>query len=183
MTMPTIANIGGVEGRGLFGFGGGFGPSTISDVGGIFSDFAKASALRTKGAGERLEAQQYTLAAGLADLNEKYTEESTAIKGFQNQRKAYLTIGEAKADIASNNFQEAGSALDILRDSETQAALTTSVIQQQGLIEEKSYQEQAASYRIMADATNMAAAADDKAAKGVQMDAWFKGAAAIATLI
>jgi hypothetical protein len=183
MTMPTIANIGGIPNQGLFGFGGGFGAPTISGIGGVFSDLGKASALRTKGAGERLEAEQYTLAAGLADLNEKYTEESTAIKSFQNQRKDYLTVGEAKANIASNNFQEAGSALDILRDSETQAALTTSVIQQQGLIEEKSYQEQAASYRIMADATNMAAAADDKAAKGVQMDAWFKGAAAIATLI
>jgi len=181
--MPTIANLGGVEGRGLFGFGGGFGASTISDIGGIFSDLGKASALKPKAAGERLESEQYTLAAGLADLNEKYTEESTAIKGFQNQRKAYLTIGEANADIASNNFQAAGSSLDILRDSETQAALTTAVIQQQGLIEEKSYEEQAASYRIMAQATDMAAAADDKAAKGVGMDAWFKGAAALATLI
>jgi hypothetical protein len=183
MTMPTIANIGGVADRGLFGFGGGFGAGTISDIGGIFSDLGKASALKTKAAGEGLEAEQYTLAAGLADLNEKYTEESTAIKSFQNQRKDYLTTGEAKADVASDNFQEAGSALDILRDSETQAALTTAVIQQQGLVDEKGYEEQAASYRIMADATNMAAAADNKAASGVQMDAWFKGAAAIATLI
>jgi hypothetical protein len=40
-----------------------------------------------------LERQSYLLVAGLADQNEKFTEQSTAIKQFQADRARYQGIG------------------------------------------------------------------------------------------
>src|SRR5262245_52086299 len=100
----TISNIGGQSG-GLFGFGGGIGSSTVSGIGGAVSDFFAAQGYKYKAKGAEIEAQQYRLAAGFADLNAQYSKESTALKAWQVARKANLTLGEAAADVAANNFQ------------------------------------------------------------------------------
>jgi len=177
--MPTIFDIGGAGG-GFFGFGGGFSAGAVTGIGGIVSDMFNADAMKLKAQGAETEAQEYGLAAGLADLNAEYTKESTAIKVWQEQRKEGLTIGQQGADIAANGFQMSGSGLDIMRDSVEQSALTRSVLGQQGLIQEKGYEEQAASYRLMQSAAETAAKADRTAAKGLGFDALIKGAAVIA---
>lgn len=168
---------------GLAGFGGGFSAGGVTAIGGAISDFFAADALRTKAKGSRIEAEQYGLAAGLADMNAQYTETSTAIKEYQLERSATKTLGEQAADVAASGFQASGSSVDILRDSVAQASLTKAVISQQGLIDEAGYREQAASFRLMQDASLMAAKADEHAATGATWTAAIKGAAAIASFL
>lgn len=159
-----------------------FGASTFSDIGGAVSDLFGASSHRSKAEGDRLEAQNYDLASGLATQNEKFTETSTAIKQAQLDRSIYQTIGGQQADVAGAGFAASGSSLDLLRDSAQQGALTKAVAGQQGLITEAGYTEQAQSYTTMAKAARVAADAEDNAAFGADITAGIKGAAAIATL-
>jgi hypothetical protein len=155
-------------------FGGGF----FSNVGGGVSDFFQGLGDQAKAEGDRLEGQRYQEAAGLADKNAAFTAQSEAIQEYQAGRSAEKTIGGIKADVAANGFTEGGSALDILRDSANQAALQAGVLKQQGLITEAGYQEQAASYRIMAQAADKAASAEDTAATGAFISGGIKIAAA-----
>ena len=154
----------------------------LSDFGGAVSDLFSASAFRSKAAGLRIEGQEYTLAAGLADQNEKFTEQSTAIQETQLNRQIEKTLGQQQAAVASSGFSNSGSYLDLLRDSANQGALTKAVLSQQGLITEEGYDEQAASYRLMNDAANMAAGAADKAAFGANISAGIKFASALFSL-
>jgi hypothetical protein len=159
------------------------GPSTFSDFGGAVSDLFAASADRSKAAGERITASEFTLASSLATQNAQYTQVSTDIKEFQAQRDIFQTLGKQQADVASSGFQEAGSALDLLRDSAQQGELNKSVIGAQGQIQEAGFEEQAASYTLMAQAANMAATASDKAAQGADIAAGFRFAAGLFSFI
>jgi hypothetical protein len=47
-----------------------------------------------------------------------------------------MTLGGQEADVAGAGFSEGGSALDLLRSSASQGALTHAVLGQQGLITE-----------------------------------------------
>ncbi len=167
---------------GLFGRGGGFGTSTISGAGGAVSDLFAASALRSRGRGNRIEGQEYSLAANLADQNAQFAETSTAIKTAQEQRSINMTLGNQQAEVAASGFAAGGSALDLLRDSAQQGALAKAALGQQGAIEEAGYREQAQSYRLMTEASNIAATSADHAAQGADLSAGIKGAAAVATL-
>lgn len=158
------------------------GTSTFSDLGGAVSDLFQASGDRSKATGDRIEAQDYDLASSLATQNEKFTETSTAIKQAQNDRSIYQATSGVTADTAGSGFAASGSSLDVLRDSAAQGALTKAVAGQQGLITEAGYTEQATSYTNMADAANMAANAEDNAAKGSTISGIIKGVAGVASL-
>lgn len=172
------------------------GAATFTDLGGAVSDLfaasadsSKASGLRIKAQGDALEGENYDLAASLAQQNEKYTEQSTAIKQLQNDRQIYSTIGGQRADVAGAGFSSSGSAMDLMADSAKQGALIKSVTAQQGLITEAGYTEQAQSYQNMSKAAafavqgdNDAADAADTAGIGAGITGALKGAASIATL-
>jgi hypothetical protein len=158
------------------------GAGTFSSIGGAVSDLFAASGQRTKAAGDRLEAQNYDLASALATQNEKFTETSTAIKQAQIDRENYKMIGGQQADVAGAGFEASGSALDLMRDSASQGALTKAVGEQQGLITEAGYTEQAQSYNTMSQAARMAADAEDKAAEGSTISGIIKGVAGVASL-
>jgi hypothetical protein len=173
-----------------------FGTSTFSNLGGAVSDLfassadsSKAAGLRIKAQGDALEGQNYDLAAALAKRNEQFTEQSTAIKQTQLDRQLTQTIGGQEADVAGAGFAASGSALDIMRDSASQGALTKAVASQQGLITEAGYTEQATSYQNLSKAAqfavqgdNLAADAADKAAKGAEITAGFKAIAGVASI-
>jgi hypothetical protein len=159
-----------------------FGASTFTNIGGAVSDLFSIGADESKAEGDRLEGQNYLLASNLAKQNEKFTETSTAIKQSQIDRGLYQTIGGQQADIAGAGFAASGSALDLLRDSASQGALTKAVAGQQGLITEAGYTEQAQSYQTMARAAQVAADAQDDAASAAGFTAAIKGVASIATL-
>jgi hypothetical protein len=159
-----------------------FGTDTVTSIGGAASDLFTASADRSKAQGDVIEGQDYTLASQLATQNEEFAKTSTAIKEAQQTRELTMTLGGQRADVAGGGFAESGSALDLLRDSAGQGALTKAVAGEQGLITEAGYQEQATSYANMSDAANIAATAENKAAQGADIGAAFKGVAAVASL-
>ena len=173
-----------------------FGATTISDFGGGVSDLfaasadqTKADALRLKAQGDVLEGQNYGLASDLATQNEQFTAQSTAIKQAQLDRSITQTIGGQQADVAGAGFAASGSALDLMRDSASQGALTKAVAGQQGLITEAGYQEQATCYTNMQAAAGLAAQEDtlaagaaDKAAEGADITGGLKIVAGVASL-
>lgn len=158
-----------------------FGTSTFSNLGGAVADLFGADAHKAKAAGNRKEAENYDLASEFATQNVKFTEMSTAIKQSQLDRSIFQTIGGQQADVAGAGFADSGSALDLLRSSAAQGALTKAVAGQQGLITEAGYQQQARSFTNLASAARMAADAEDKAASNSLISSVIKGAAAVAT--
>jgi hypothetical protein len=180
--MAWITDLSGQGKGGAFGFGGKLGADTFSDLGGAVSDLFAAGGHRAKAAGDVFEQQNYLLAAQYADQEAQYAKWSTAIKQSQDDRALYKALGETRADVAGAGFAESGSALDILRESASQGAQAKAVTGEQGLITEAGYEEQAASYRNMASAAQVAIDAENKAASGAMWTAALKGVAAFATL-
>jgi hypothetical protein len=160
-----------------------FGTGTINSIGGAVNDLFAADAHRSRAAGDRIQATNYDLASTLATQNEKFTETSTAIKQAQNDRQIYQAVGGQQADVAGAGFASSGSALDLLRDSASQGALTKAVAGQQGLITEAGYTEQAESYTNLAGAARLAAHAEDEAASGSVIGSILHGVGAVASLI
>lgn len=119
-----------------------------------------AESLRTKAQGDLAEASNYDLAAGLAQQNEAFTAQSTRIQASQAARQATLAIGGQQSQVAGAGFASSGSALDIMRDSASQAALQRGVLEQQGVITEAGYDEQAKSFTTMAAAGRATAASE-----------------------
>ncbi len=159
------------------------GPSFFNNLGGAVNDiFFAPDAYRAKATGDRLEAENYDRAGVLARQNEQFTRTSTEIKQAQLDREIYNTIGGQRADVAAAGFTEGGSALDLLRASASQGALTRAVAGQQGLITEAGYEEQAQSYDTMAKTARLAADAQDKAADSSLITGLFKGAGALLSL-
>jgi hypothetical protein len=144
-------------------------------TGSAISDLFAASADQSKAQGDLAEAQQYGLAAQYADQEAQYTKVSTAIQGFQAERELSQSLGQTTADVAGAGFASSGSALDLLRSSASQGAIQQATIQQQGLITEQGYLEQAKSYDIMEGAAEQAASAEKTASFGADLAAGVQG--------
>lgn len=161
----------------------------VSDLFAMSADRTKAQGLRIKAQGDALEGQNYDMAAALAKQNAQFTEASTAIKEAQQQRESTMAIGGQRADVAGAGLAESGSAMYLLRDSASQAALTHQVLGQQGLMSEEGYQEQAQSFQNLSKAAsfavqgdNLAADAADTAATGAGITGILKGITAVASI-
>jgi hypothetical protein len=167
-----------------------FGQSTFSDFAGaasdLFSSQLGAESDRIKAQGDLAEATSYDMAAQLALLNEQYTKTETAVKETQNEREIYQTISSQQAGVAGGGLAASGSALDLLRSSASQGALSQAIIGQQGLITEAGYQEQHDSYTNMAAAARAAAASEEQLASDTETAGWITGGikaiAGVATL-
>lgn len=159
-----------------------FGQGTITGISGAVSDLFAADAHRSKAQGDRFEAENYDRASVLATQNEKFTEVSTSIKQSQLDRENFKMIGGQQADIAGAGFAASGSAIDLMRDSAAQGALTKAVGAQQGLITEAGYKEQAESFTTMSQAARMAADAEEHAASGSIITGALKGIGTVASL-
>lgn len=159
-----------------------FGAGTINSLGGAASDLFSISAHHAKATGDLIEAQNYDQAGVFARQNEQFTAVSTSIKQAQLDRESYKMIGGQAADVAGAGFAQSGSALDIMRESASQGALTKAVGEQQGLITEAGYEEQAKSFDNMSKAAHVAADAENEAADNAWFTAGIKGATAIASL-
>jgi hypothetical protein len=124
-----------------------------------------------QGQGAAIEGESYGQAASLATLNAQYTAQSTAIQEAQASRALYTTLGTAAATAGGAGSSGGGSAMDIMRSSSQQGALNAAVLQQQGLITEAGYEEQATSYNLMQQAANVTQQADIVSAQGEQQAA------------
>jgi hypothetical protein len=136
-------------------------------AGGVAQDLFSQQSLRTRAKGQRMEAEQYDLAAGYAREQKLYTRQSTELKQFQTERNILKTIGGQKADVAAAGFGAGGTALDLLRDSASQGALEKAVFSFQGAVDETAFEQQAKSYEFMAKASRMSADESDKGAENI----------------
>jgi hypothetical protein len=100
-----------------------------------------------------------------------YTAQSTAIQTAQAQRQLYMTLGTQSATAGGSGSSGGGSAADILRTSAQQGALNTAVLQQQGLITEAGYNEQAVAYALQQQAAGVSAQAQQAGATGEEATA------------
>ena len=159
-----------------------FGMGTINSIGGAVQDLFVSDAHATKAKGLRIEGENYDLASKYATENERFAETSTSIKLAQQDRENYKALGGIQADVAGAGFASSGSALDILRDSASQGALTKAVAGEQGLITEEGYRVQAKTYENMGEASRLAASAEDEASTASLWSAGLKAASAITSV-
>lgn len=167
------------------------GASTFNDFAGaasdLFSSQLQSESLQIKAQGDIAEATSYGMAANLALLNKQYATTETAVKETQNQREIYQTISQQQAGVAGGGLAASGSALDLLRSSASQGALSQAIIGQQGLITEAGYQEQHDSYVNMQQALMQAAQEEQDLASKTslfgEITGGIKAVAGIATLV
>jgi hypothetical protein len=158
------------------------GQATFSDIGGAAGDIFAGFAQKYKIQGAEIEKASYKKAEEFAYQESAYTAQSTAIKEAQADRELYKALGQTKEEVAAAGFAESGSALDILRESAQQGALSKAVLGQQGLITEAGYQQEAQSYHSMIQAADVAIQADKAAQTADFISGAIKGVAAIATI-
>lgn len=134
-----------------------FGNDIFTAGGGAVKDIFQGFAAFEQAEGKQIEAQSYTAAAKFAEQNAAWAQANTAVKAYQTQHEAFKVIGGQEAAVASSGFDATGSALDILADSMSQAAISKALVTQQGEITEMGYQEQQRAYLAMAASSEHAA--------------------------
>ena len=163
--------------------------NSLGSVGDIFNgagaavnDLFASDASDLKAQGLGLEATNLDAAAALAGQNEQYTEQSTAIKQTMLDRNIAQTIGSQQTEVAGAGFAASGSALDILRDSASQGALSKNLLAQQGLITEAGYKEQQTAFQNQAQAARLAQQAESESSDASMIGGIIQGGKAALTL-
>jgi hypothetical protein len=151
-----------------------FGAEAFGAFGGAARDLFQGLGAFTTAEGKRIEAANFDMAAKFAQQNAVWAHANIAVKEAMNQRKAFGLLGAQGAAVAASGFAAGGSAMDILADSVSQAAIEKALATQQGLITELGYKEQARSYAAMAESARMAAEAADMAGWGNLIGGAFK---------
>lgn len=157
--------------------------TTFSDAGGAVSDIFSSIGDGYKQQGDLIEQAMYTSEAEMATQNAQYTQTSTAIKLAQQSRANFQSQSQTEANIAGAGLARSGSALNILASNSSQGALTKEVMQQQGIITEEGYKEQATADTDQANAAGIAAQAAGTAGIGADISGAIKGVAAVASVL
>lgn len=123
----------------------------FGDVGAAVSDIFGA-------VGQLQSAKGYQQAAQFADENAGIAQQSSDIQLLMAKRQVFQTIGGQQADVGASGLAASGSAIDLLRSSASQGALTKQLVADQGAINVLGYQAEAASYNSMASAAKTSAA-------------------------
>ncbi len=119
--------------------------TALGDTGGAVTALFGAS-------GSRAAATSYDEAERIARENAAFARQATRIKGMQIGRETFKVLGQQRAEVSGAGFAESGSALDILRSSASQGAMTKAINEEQGAITANAYEEQAAQFAGMAKA-------------------------------
>lgn len=137
----------------------------MSAVGDMFAGLGDGIGDLFSASGDKKAAKGYYAAAGYAQKNAGIVEQSTAIQEVQASREIYRTMSGQQADIGGAGLANSGSALDIVRASAEQGALTKQLINYQGQITENGYLAEAASF--IAQGKALKSAAKGKTASGL----------------
>ncbi len=119
----------------------------ITDLGGAVSDIFGSH-------GAAASATSYEEAQSIAQQNAQIAQNVTNTQELQLKRNLYQSIGTQKAQVGGAGFGESGSALDLLRQSKEQGAITQATAAEQGAITSNSYNEQAGLFGGMAQAAH-----------------------------
>jgi len=111
----------------------------FNSLGGVASDIFGAS-------GHKSAAKAYDKAASYARQGAQLEGVSTNIRQMQADREIYKVLGGQRADVAGAGLANAGTALDLFRDSAAQGAMTKSLLGIQGEINVLGQQAQATAY-------------------------------------
>lgn len=124
--------------------------TALQDIGGAVTALFGAS-------GASASADSYAGAAQIARQNALISKEATQIEQTQASRQIFQTIGKQAAGVAGAGFKASGTALDLLRSSASQGALTKAILATKGAITENSYAEQAGLYSGLSSAASSSA--------------------------
>lgn len=127
------------------------------------------------GQGDLADAKSLKKAAKLEDVNARLAGASKDIQHQAAARDIYQVMGGQQSDIAAAGFKMSGTALDIVRSSAQQGALTQSLIENQGNIDIQSHVIAAANLRAQA-------ASAQNAAKGAGISGLFGIATGVLSL-
>jgi hypothetical protein len=159
-----------MAGLGSIDFGGIGG--AVSDIFGGMGTLAGAKAYKVSAQYSRKAAQYATENAGIA-------ESSGRVKQLQANRQIYQVIGGQQADVAGAGFAKSGSALDLLRSSVEQGALTKALLSNQTAIEVRGYKQEAEGKLAEAASYDAQASAQKKSGIGGILGGVAKGLFAI----
>lgn len=101
-------------------------------------------------AGSTAAAGSYDEAERIARQNAVIARQATRVKGIQIQRSIFKTLGQQQADVSGAGFSSSGTALDLLRSSASEGAMTKAINEEQGAISVNAYEEQATQFAGMA---------------------------------
>lgn len=121
--------------------------SFFGDIGAGISSFFGAE-------GSEKEASAYKKAAGYASANAGLAQRATDINSNIVQRNLYMSLGTERADTAAAGFQQSGSALDLIRSSTEQGALSKALVETQGAQQVLGYQSEAEADKAKASAAS-----------------------------
>ena len=122
----------------------------------FFNDLGGGISSIFGGLGDLAEASAYSKASKIAASNAQIETRTGAINEMMASRKIYQSIGAEKAQTATAGFAASGSALDLLRSSVQQGALTKQLIANQTAITAQGYMQESAAYSGMATAAKAA---------------------------
>lgn len=157
--------------------------NAFGDIGTSITDFGSAAADLLEAQGATTSAGTYMQAASVSEQNAAVEAQSTAIQEVQAQRKLYSTVGGQQAEVAGAGFGASGTALDLMRSSAEQGALTQQVTQLQGSLNVSAYQQQAAAETGQAQSAETAASAETSAAGYAQASGVVSGIEGVASFI
>ncbi len=143
-------------------FGSGISGSDVAGVAGAASSLFGASGGGGGGAaasGYEKEANLYDQAAQLERWNQQYHEESGLVQGIMASRQGMKTIGAQQAAVAASGFEESGSSLYLLRESQAQLGITKGMINLQTSLNVANDQEKMIGYEAQAQGARTQAAA------------------------
>ena len=156
----------------------------LSIGGDILGGFSTYQADQAKAQGLRAESRAYNLAAGYAAGDVQLAEESKMIREYQTQRKVSEVEGAQVAQAGSAGFASGGSGLSLLKESASQGALATGLVNVQGEQIAQNYRaQQAADIGLSSQSANAAKAADTSGIEGFLGGILKGGAAAIPLLL
>lgn len=112
------------------------------------------------------QAKGYQRAAETSLINKDIARQASEIEMVQADRDIYQNLGAQVAATGASGLEMSGSALDVLRDSSTQASLTKQLLGRQSAIEQLAYEQEATSYAQMAAASTASGKAAKKSAVG-----------------
>ena len=134
-------------------------PTAVQDFGQAQADTINAQGQQLIAQGDQAEAGAYGNAAAAARANVALAGASGALQVSQQQRAAAEALGGQQADIAAAGFGDSGTSVFLARDSASQAAQGTQVIQTNTAIQEGGYTQQALAADAEAAAANVAGTA------------------------
>lgn len=142
---------------------------------------AAAEGARYTSKGAALEAEAYGLAAGSAEQSAADEALLEQVREVQIATQVDQTLGDIKASVAGGNFQQSGSAIDILASSTRQGYLSQQISGYQSVQTQRGFLEQAAAAEGEQAAAVVRGEAADKLA--AQYDTSATSAAANATAL